>query len=224
MTEPEHITVVIADDQNLVRLGIRRLLELAPGIDVVGEATDGEEALEVCRRAKPDVLLLDLRMPRMDGLATLNELGTWEVPPAVLVLTTFDDDEAAIAALRAGAQGYLLKDVTLERLVSALRTLAAGGRLAQPALTATLMERVGANGDASPPTSVASPSPQPLTVRELDVLRLMAAGFSNREIAGALHLAEGTVKNHVSSILLKLDTRDRTRAVLRALEFGLVQS
>ncbi|MCA0436361.1 MAG: response regulator transcription factor [Austwickia sp.] len=232
------IRVVLVDDQTLVRLGIRQLLELADGIEVVGEAGDGVAALALIREVEPDVVLLDLRMPRLDGHGVLAELATWPAAPPVLVLTTFDDDEAVLGALRAGARGYLLKDVTLAQLVEAVRTLAAGGRLVQPAVTASLLDRLTgaparagrAGAPEAEPWRSGGPAsglgghtaPVALTDRELDVLRLMAAGYSNREIAAGLHLAEGTVKNHVSAVLLKLGTRDRTRAVLKALELGLV--
>lgn len=212
------IRVCLVDDQTLVRQGIRSLLELAEGIETVGEAADGEEALEVVAAAEPDVLLLDLRMPRLDGIATLLRLAERGALPPTLILTTFDDDAEVLAALRAGARGYLLKDVTLEQLVAAIRTLAQGGTLVQPAVTDRLLRRI-----AEHPLAFARlPQPDPLTGRELEVLRLLAGGYANREIAGALHLTEGTVKNHVSSVLWKLGVRDRTRAVLRALELGLI--
>lgn len=219
MTGPDRppIRVVLVDDQTLVRQGIRSLLGLAPGIEVVGEAADGMAALEVIEQLTPAVVLLDLRMPRMDGLATLKALAAAEFQPAVLVLTTFDD-EAVLEALRAGARGYLLKDVTLDQLVSAVETLAAGGSLVQPMVTATLLQRLssGAVPGEHAVDRVA------LTAREVEILRLMAGGYANREIASALHLAEGTVKNHVSNVLFKLGVRDRTRAVLRGLELGLI--
>lgn len=219
------IRVVLVDDQTLVRQGIRSLLAIAGGVEVVGEAADGVDALPLIDRARPDLVLLDLRMPRLDGIGTLRalrEAATPERPaPPVLVLTTFDDDEAVLGALREGARGYLLKDVTLEQLVSAIETVAGGGRLVQPAVTAALLDRLAGTGPllGQGAPSLAAPA---LTERELEVLRLVAAGYSNREVATALHLAEGTVKNHVSNVLLKLGVRDRTRAVLRALELGLV--
>jgi DNA-binding NarL/FixJ family response regulator len=211
------IRVAIADDQTLVRQGIRSLLQVSGELEVVAEATDGVEALAVVEAGGVDVLLLDLRMPRLDGIGVLEALAGRDAPP-VLVLTTFDDDELALNALRAGARGYLLKDVTLDQLVGAIRTVAAGGTLLQPALTDRLLRAVSERG-----TDVTGiPRPDPLTDRELDTLRLVAAGYSNREIASALHLAPGTVKNHVSNVLLKLGVRDRTRAVLRALDLGLL--
>lgn len=214
------ISVCVVDDQTLVREGIRSLLGLSEEVVVIGEAADGDDALALIQRDPPDVLLLDLRMPRRDGIATLQAMRERGIDLPVLVLTTFDDDELVLRALRAGARGYLLKDVTLEQLVNAIRTLADGGSLVQPALTAR-MERAVAqqplvDGFAG------LPSPQALTPRELEILRLLAGGYANREVATALHLAEGTVKNHVSSVLMKLGVRDRTRAVLRALDLGLL--
>jgi DNA-binding NarL/FixJ family response regulator len=212
------IRVAVVDDQTLVRQGIRSLLALSDEIDVVADATDGDEALAVLEAHDVDVLLLDLRMPRRDGIATLDALQARGKHVPVIVLTTFDDDELALNALRAGARGYLLKDVTLDQLVGAIRRVAAGGTLLQPALTDRLLRAVSGRG-----TDVTGiPRPDRLTDRELDTLRLVAAGYSNREIASALHLAPGTVKNHVSNVLLKLGVRDRTRAVLRALDLGLL--
>jgi DNA-binding NarL/FixJ family response regulator len=210
--------VAVVDDQTLVRQGIHSLLALSDEIDVVAEASDGDEALAVLEAHDVDVLLLDLRMPRRDGIATLEALRARGNHVPVIVLTTFDDDQLAFDALRAGAQGYLLKDVTLDQLVGAIRTVAAGGTHLQPALTDRLLRAASERG-----TDVTGiPRPDPLTDRELDTLRLVAAGYSNREIASALHLAPGTVKNHVSNVLLKLGVRDRTRAVLRALDLGLL--
>lgn len=213
------IRVVLVDDQTLVRQGIRSLLELADDVEVVAEAGDGQAGLAAIAAHRPDVVLLDLRMPVLDGLGVLEALDG--DAPAVLVLTTFDDDDAVLAALRAGARGYLLKDVTLEGLLDAIRTVAAGGRLIQPAVTAGLLDRL-IRGYVPDRPDVSGTPGEDLTPRELDVLRLMAAGWSNREIAHGLHLAEGTVKNHVSAVLLKLGVHDRTRAVLRALDLGLI--
>jgi DNA-binding NarL/FixJ family response regulator len=210
--------VAIVDDQTLVRQGIRSLLALSDEIEVVAEAADGDEALTTLDAVDVDVLLLDLRMPRRDGIATLEALRARGSTVPVLVLTTFDDDDLALAAVRAGARGYLLKDVTLDQLVGAIHTVAAGGTLLQPALTDRLLRAVSER--TSDVTGISGPVP--LTDRELETLRLLAAGYSNREIASALHLATGTVKNHVSNVLLKLGVRDRTRAVLRALDLGLL--
>lgn len=215
----ERVRVLLVDDQTLVRQGIRSLLALDDSIEVAGEARDGVEALDLVDRLRPDVILLDLRMPRLDGIGVLKALRDKGTQPPSLVLTTFDDDDAVLDALRAGARGYLLKDVTLEVVVEAVHTIAAGGRLVQPALTQGLIERIA---DRAPTSFSASTTPGELTTRELEVLSLMVAGYANREIGAALHLAEGTVKNHVSNILLKLGVRDRTRAVIRGLELGLV--
>jgi DNA-binding NarL/FixJ family response regulator len=212
------IRVVLADDQTLVRRGIRSLLELDGGIAVVAEAGDGDEAVAVIRREKPDAVLLDVRMPKRSGVEVLQELGrSGELAPSIL-LTTFDDDEALLEGVKAGARGYLLKDVSLEQLTSAIRTVAGGGTLIRPAVTERVLrglENVRRDFDALSP-------PDPLTRRELEILRLMAGGYSNKEIADALGTAEGTVKNHASSILSKLGVRDRTRAVLKALELGYI--
>lgn len=215
--------VVVVDDQALVRQGIRTLLEIA-GVEVAGEAGDGEEALAAIAEARPDVVLLDLRMPHRDGIWTLRRLREQaardpdrDVP--VLVLTTFDDDALVLDALHAGARGYLLKDVTLEQLTRAVDALAGGGTLIAPSITDRLLRALR----AGPAQADARALPiEPLTERELEVLRLMAEGYSNREISDALFLAEGTVKNHVSTILAKLGARDRTRAVLRALREGVL--
>lgn len=210
--------VLIVDDQTLVRQGIRSLLELAEGITVVGEAADGIEALDRIDALSPDVVLLDLRMPRLDGLGVLEALRTHAAPPPCLILTTFDDDAALLTALAAGAQGYLLKDVTLQQLTEAIAALASGRTMITPAVTERVMR--GLRGLGGVPTN--GPAPDPLTERETEVLRLMAGGYSNKEIAVALDVAEGTVKNHVSSVLSKLGVRDRTRAVLKALDLGLL--
>ncbi|GAB2608069.1 response regulator [Pseudactinotalea suaedae] len=215
------IRLVVIDDQTLVRQGIRGLLELADDVEVVGEADDGMTGLAAIREHRPDVVLLDLRMPRHDGIWTLEALRASDLDVPVLVLTTFDDDDLVLAAIRSGARGYLLKDVTLDSLVGAVRTLAEGGTLLQPAITDRVLRAIrdGAVGiDDDAPLVVGD-----LTSREVEILRLLAGGYSNREIADALHLAEGTVKNHVSTVLLKLGARDRTRAVLRALHHGLLE-
>ncbi len=209
--------VVVVDDQTLVRQGIRSLLEVAE-VEVAGEADDGQAALDVIAAARPDVVLLDLRMPRYDGIWALERLRERGVETPVLVLTTFNDDDLVLKALRAGARGYLLKDVTVEQLTGAVRALAGGGTLIAPSITDRLLRAI-----RSGPSPAAAAPAQELTERELEVMRLVAEGYSNREIAGALFLAEGTVKNHVSTILLKLDARDRTNAVLRALHEGILR-
>jgi DNA-binding NarL/FixJ family response regulator len=210
------ITVVVVEDQALVRQGIRSLLELAEDVEVVGEAADGQQALRVIAEVAPDVVLLDLRMPGMDGISVLRALGS--PLPAVLVLTTFDDEEAVLDAVRAGARGFLLKDVTLDQLVGAIRSVAAGGSALQPGVTDTLLRRLR----DQPMSFERFDRPEHLTPREVEILRLLVGGYANREIAAALHLSEGTVKNYVSSVLDKLGVRDRTRAALRGLELGLI--
>jgi len=212
------IRVVLVDDQTLVRRGICSLLELAGDITIVAEASDGEEGIAAILRERPDVVLLDVRMPGKNGLDVLRDLhGAGALPPTIL-LTTFDDDEVLLEAVKAGARGYLLKDVSLERLTDAIRSVAGGGTVIRPALTERVLrglEHIRRDFDALDP-------PDPLTKREVEILRLMAGGYSNREIAEALGTAEGTVKNQASSILSKLGVRDRTRAVLKALELGYI--
>ncbi|WP_049623515.1 response regulator [Frateuria defendens] len=212
------ISVCLVDDQNLVRQGIRSLLGLAENIQVVAECADGAQAVLEIPRIKPDVVLLDLRMPNMSGLEVLQTLSARNELPATIILTTFDDDQLVLQGLKAGARGYLLKDVSLEQLVEAVRTVAAGGSLVAPMVTQRLLAGVGRMQNQF--TSLEQPDP--LTERETEILRLLSGGYSNKEIANSLKVAEGTVKNHVSNILSKLGVRDRTRAVLKALELGIV--
>jgi len=212
------IQVCLVDDQTLVRQGIRSLLELSDEIKVVAEAADGAQALEVVPNVKPDVVLLDMRMPGMSGLDVLNALAATNQLPPTIILTTFDDDQLVLAGLKAGARGYLLKDVSLDQLVDAVKTVAAGGSLVAPVVTQRLLS--GLERMQNEFTSL--DRPDPLTDRETEILRLMAGGYSNKEIANSLGVAEGTVKNHVSNILSKLGVRDRTRAVLKAFELGIV--
>ncbi|MFO1505879.1 MAG: response regulator transcription factor [Lysobacterales bacterium] len=216
MTDP--IRVCLVDDQTLVRQGIRSLLELSPSISVVAEAADGAQAVATIPEIRPDVVLLDLRMPGMSGLDVLKALAAAGSLPPTIILTTFDDDQLVLAGLQAGARGYLLKDVSLDQLVDAVKTVAGGGSLVAPAVTQRLLVGLGKMHNEF--TSLAQPDP--LTDRETEILRLVAGGYSNKEIARSLGVAEGTVKNHVSSILSKLGVRDRTRAVLKAFELGLV--
>ena len=207
------IGVFLVDDQTLVRKGVRSLLSLLPDMEVVGEAVDGAEALSLIPAASPDVVLLDIRMPGLDGLSVLRQLSVPGQRPHFIVLTTFDDAEALFEGCRAGARGFLLKDVSLEELAAAIRAVAEGRSILQPSITETLLRNLqgweAAQRDDAPA--------EPLSERERDVIRLMAGGFSNREIGQMLTLSEGTVKNHVSRLLLKLDARDRTSAVLKAI-------
>jgi DNA-binding NarL/FixJ family response regulator len=212
------IGVFLVEDQAIVRQGLRSLLDLVDDIEVVGEAADGEVAVTEIPAAEPDVVLLDLRMPKLDGFGVLDRLGAAGKLPPTLILTTFDDDSSLLAGIRAGAKGFLLKDISLDQLTRAIRTLAAGGTMIQPAVTDRVLKGLG---ELSHDFESLHP-PDPLTRRETEVLRLMAGGYSNREIAGAFDLAEGTVKNHISSVLSKLGVRDRTRAVLKAVELGLI--
>ena len=208
--------ILLVEDQTLVREGLRSLLAFAKDLEVAGEAGDGEEALFAIPRIRPDVVLLDIRLPKKNGLEVLQELSRAGALPPTIILTTFDDDALLFEALRAGARGFLLKDVTFEQLTSAIRQVAAGGRLIQPAVT----ERAIRSLSEAPRAFESSEVPEPLTGREQEVLRLFSAGMSNREIGEALGVVEGTVKNHVHSILQKLGVRDRNRAMLKAIELG----
>jgi len=212
------IRVCLVDDQNLVRQGIRSLLDLSENIRIVAEASDGKQAIEMIPELKPDVVLMDMRMPVMSGLEALQALSVAGTLPPTIILTTFDDDQLVLAGLKAGARGYLLKDVSLEQLVDAIQTVADGGSLVKPAVTQRLLS--GLERMQNEFSSL--DQPDPLTERETEILRLMAGGYSNKEIANSLGVAEGTVKNHVSNILSKLGVRDRTRAVLKAFELKLV--
>jgi DNA-binding NarL/FixJ family response regulator len=210
------IRVLVADDQALFREALTTLLEVQPGIEAVGEAGDGEEAVRRSDELRPDVVLMDLRMPVLDGIGATARLRAEQPDVQVLALTTFDDDEDVFAALRAGAVGYLLKDVSSARLVEAIVAASRGESVLQPSVAAKVVARVARMPQDAPPPE------HPLTDREVDVVRLLAEGRSNREIAGALFLAEGTVKNLVTSVLSKLEVRDRTQAALRARDFGIL--
>ena len=218
------IRVLLVDDQSLVRVGFRMILQDEADIEVVGEAADGQAAIEAAATHRPDVIVMDIRMPVLDGIAATRAIvhdGT-APRPRVLVLTTFDADEYVVDALRAGASGFLLKDVTPTDFVNALRIVAAGEALLSPAVTRRLLERFAARLPRADTTRAAAL--RTLTDREVDVLKLIARGFSNREIAEQLVLAEPTVKTHVSHVLEKLDLRDRAQAVVLAYEAGLVRA
>jgi DNA-binding NarL/FixJ family response regulator len=208
--------IFLADDQTLIRQGIRGLLELDKELEIVGEADNGDAAVEQILALKPDVALLDVRMPGKDGVAVVAELRKRGNETPAILLTTFDDEAVLLDGVRAGIAGYLLKDVSLEVLSDALRTVAAGKTLILPAVTERAARTVKKEGT----TFEAADMPDVLSDREREVLRLIAGGYSNREIADVLGTAEGTVKNQVSSVLSKLGVRDRTRAVLKALEMG----
>jgi DNA-binding NarL/FixJ family response regulator len=215
------VRVLVVDDQALFREALATLLDVRPDIEVVGEAANGDEALDRVAALGPDVVLMDLRMPVLDGIGATRRLRVERPGVRVIALTTFDDDADVFAALRAGAVGYLLKDVSADRLVEAVRAAARGESVLQPSVAAKVVARIAALPATDEPAR-----PQPLVVplsdRELDVVRLLADGRSNREIAAALHLAEGTVKNHVTNVLAKLGARDRTQAALRARALGLL--
>jgi DNA-binding NarL/FixJ family response regulator len=213
------IRVLLADDQTLVRGGFRMILRAEPDMDVVGEAADGAEAIAVARELDPDVVLMDVRMPNVDGIeATRRIVDGSERAPRVLVLTTFDLDEYVYEALRAGASGFLLKDAPEEQLVSGIRIVAGGASLFAPTVTRRLIERFAGAAPTPPPPALSE-----LTPRELEVLRLVARGLSNAEIAAELVLSEHTAKTHVAHILDKLDLRDRVQAVVLAYESGIVR-
>ncbi|MCB0070635.1 MAG: response regulator transcription factor [Caldilineaceae bacterium] len=214
------LNVLLVDDQRLMRDGLRTLLELEPDMTVAGEAADGEEALARFRETRPDVVLMDVRMPGMDGVEATRRLRAMDPAAKVIILTTFDDDEYVFEGLRAGAVGYLLKALSGEELADAIRTVAAGGALIDPAVTRKVVSEFARL--APPARSIDAGLAEPLSEREKEVLGLVARGLSNREIADTLFLAEGTVKNYVTTILQKIGVRDRTQAALRARELGLL--
>ncbi len=213
------IRVGLIDDQTLVRQGIRGLLELSDRVDVVAEADDGDQAVALALEQRPDVILMDMRMPTMSGAEATRALQAAGIETPVIILTTFDDHEQVLEGIRAGARGYLLKDVSLESLIDAIESVAAGGTMIQPGITEALLRGLSHQASAF----ASSDLPERLTPRETEVIRLMAGGYSNREISQALNNSEGTIKNHVSNILAKLGVRDRTRAVLKAIELGWLQ-
>jgi DNA-binding NarL/FixJ family response regulator len=213
------IRILLADDQDLVREGLRMLLDAEPDLEVVGEAADGQQALAQARALDPDVLLMDVRMPELDGIEATRRLVQVGSRARVLVLTTFDLDEYVYRALRAGASGFLLKDASREQLTGAVRTVASGDALLAPAVTRRLIE----DFCRRPQPGALPDSAAALSSRELDVLRLLARGLSNAEIATQLYLSEATVKSHVARILHKLNLRDRAQTIVYAYESGLVR-
>ncbi|MFZ2486503.1 MAG: response regulator transcription factor [Anaerolineae bacterium] len=217
---PDAIRLLLVDDQRLMRDGLRTLLDLEPDLQVAGEASNGQEALDAYAALRPDVVLMDVRMPVLDGVEATRRLRSQWPGARVIILTTFDDDEYVFEGLRAGALGYLLKDVSVEELAGSIRTVMAGGVLIEPSVARKVVAEF-ARLTAMPP----HPAPaleEPLSERELEILRLLAQGMTNREIAQQLFLAEGTVKNYVTNILGKIGARDRTQAALRAHELGIL--
>ena len=221
MTAPvPSVRIVVADDHEVVRAGFAALLETQPDFTVLGTASDGAEAVQISRELRPDVILMDVRMPGTDGIEATRQLAGGAGGPRVIILTTFDLDEYVYDALRAGASGFLLKDVTAERLFDAVRVVAAGHALLAPTVTRRLISEFARLRPAAPARSAAVAE---LTARETEVLRLLAEGLSNTEIAGRLVITEETVKTHVSRVLHKLALRDRAQAVVIAYESGLVR-
>lgn len=214
------IRLLLVDDQALFREGLRTLLSIYPDLEVVGEAANGEEALQQAEILRPEVVLMDLRMPVLDGVTATRRLKETRPSSRVIILTTFDDDEYVFDGLRAGAVGYLLKDVSSEKLVEAIRTTARGESFLQPNIAAKLVAEFARMDETAVPA--AQQLVEPLSQRELEILALVAEGASNKEIAAELFIAEGTVKNHVTNILSKMGVRDRTQAALKAREMGLI--
>lgn len=215
----EKIRVMLVDDQRLMRDGMRTILELEPDLEVIAEAENGVEALSQYKISQPDVVLMDIRMPEMDGVESTRRLVSENENALVIILTTFDDDQYIFEGLRAGALGYLLKDVSGAELAEAIRTVNAGGALIEPSVARKMVAefiRLPTIGSSGPDLI------DPLTDREEEILRMVAQGLTNREIAQRLHLAEGTVKNYISTILNKIGARDRTQAAIKASKLGLV--
>jgi DNA-binding NarL/FixJ family response regulator len=213
------IRVLLADDQQLFRQGMRTLLSVQPGIEVVADARDGQEALRLAAQHNPDVVLMDLKMPVLDGVSAIRRLRA-ELPSChVLALTTFDDDDLIFEALRAGAAGYVLKDASAERVVEAIRAVARGEHFLQPSIVSKVVVGLSRMSERGPRKSWEAVG---LSDREVEVLRLLASGSSNKQIAASLSIVEGTVKNHVTNILIKLKVQDRTQAALRARDLGIV--
>ncbi len=220
-TTPSRVRVLLVDDQALFREGLRTLLGLVPDFQLVGEAGDGGTAIELAQRTRPDVVLMDLRMPGMGGVDATRALRQLTPAPQVVVLTTFDHDEEVFAALAAGAIGYLLKDVPSEKLVESIRCAARGLSALEPGVACKVVRELARLQERTA-RRASQPLIEPMSARELDVLSHLVAGRSNKEIGAVLHIAEGTVKNHMSQILAKLGALDRTQAALRARELGLL--
>ncbi|MFQ5617304.1 MAG: response regulator [Anaerolineales bacterium] len=223
----ESISILVVDDQRLMRDGLRILLELEPDFDVVGEAENGQAALDAYEQLTPDIVLMDIRMPVMDGVEAIRRLRARWPDARVIILTTFDDDEYVFEGLRAGALGYLLKDVSGEELADAIHTVVGGGALIDPSVTRKVVAEFArlmspSIGFPSPAQPGNESLPEPLSDREFEILQLLSEGLTNREIARRVYLAEGTVKNYVSNILGKIGARDRTHAVIKGQEMGLL--
>jgi DNA-binding NarL/FixJ family response regulator len=220
------IRVLLVDDQMLIRQGIRMLLGTESGIEVAGEAGNGREALDLVASLHPDVVLMDIRMPEMDGVSATHEIHNRWPEIGVIILTTFDDEEYIFEGLKAGARGYLLKDISSEDMAAAVRVVAAGGALIQPSITRKVLSEFTRLAAPQPPAATQpaweTALAETLTDRELEVLRAISRGLSNREIAESLVITEGTVKNHVSNLIAKLEVRDRTQALIKAREIGLL--
>jgi DNA-binding NarL/FixJ family response regulator len=216
----EMIRLLIVDDQRLMRDGLRILLELESDFEVAGEAEDGAKALECYQQLAPDVVLMDIRMPVMDGVEATRRLRELDPNAKVIILTTFDDNEYIFEGLRAGALGYLLKDVSGEELADAIRKVAAGGSMIEPSVARKVVAEFARLAPATP--QAIEELIEPLSEREIEILKLVSQGMTNKEIAARLYLAEGTVKNYVTSILQKIEARDRTQAAIRGRELGLL--
>lgn len=215
------IKILLVDDQQLVRQGIQLLLETEDDLQVIGMANNGIDALEKIEKLKPDVVLMDIRMPEMNGVEATQHISQKYPGIGVVILTTFDDDEYVFEGLKAGARGYLLKDISSEEMATAVRTVAAGGALIQPSITRKVLSEFSRLA-TTPKAANTTDLPEPLTDREMDVLKSIAEGHSNKEIAEQLFITEGTVKNHVSNLIAKLNVRDRTQAIIRAKDLGLI--
>ncbi len=216
----ESTRVIIVDDQRLMRDGLRLLLELEDGIDVVAEAADGKEGIAQYQAHQPDIVLMDIRMPEMNGIEATKELLRIDPKARIIILTTFDDDDLIMQGVQAGALGYMLKDLSGEELAAAIQTVMAGGSQLDARVTRKLLGQI--NNAPAQSGSATQPSANPLTERELEILALVAQGFSNPEISRQLFLAEGTVKNYVSGIIQKLDVRDRVQAAMHARDIGII--